>query len=60
MLFARFNEKREAILELVDNLPGYTGRTARLNRTYIEDFFETINDSREADWEIKSRCRRSG
>jgi hypothetical protein len=59
-VFARFNEKREAILELVDNLPGYTGRTARLTRNYIEEFFETINDSHEADWEIKSRCRRSG
>jgi len=59
-LFSLFNERRDAIMDLVRTQPGLDKRNIRLATAYIQGFYEIINDEHEADWQIMSACRRIG
>jgi hypothetical protein len=56
-LFALFNDRRQAILEMVRNQEGLKGINAYLAESYVESFFETINNERDADFKIVNGCR---
>lgn len=55
---ALFNEKRQAILAVYDEVPGFDPSLARDGRDYIEEFFRIINDARRLKREISVDCER--
>lgn len=59
-LFQHFRERRDLMLELVQNQPGLTERTVRTATEYLESFFDIIDDPDRAQREIVEACRRSG
>ncbi|MCK5653275.1 MAG: hypothetical protein KAJ42_17950 [Gemmatimonadetes bacterium] len=56
-LFSHFNERREAILELIRNQPGLKDRNVQLATSYVESFYDIINNGRDADFMIVNGCR---
>jgi hypothetical protein len=56
-LFSHFNERRASILKLIRNQEGLKGWNVRQAATYVEAFYDTINDEREADFKIVNGCR---
>ena len=59
-LFSLFNERRDAILEIIRTQPGLNDRNIRLATRYLEEFYEIITDEHETDWQILNSCRRIG
>lgn len=57
-LFSHFQSKREAILELIRTQPGLSDRNARKAIAFVEDFYDIIEDEKDADWKIIRSCRR--
>lgn len=57
-VFARFNEKREAILGLASAIPGLSERNQQSAVHYLEGFYEIINSEGAARRQIVSACRR--
>ena len=53
---AVFQEKRDSILELVENLPGASNRTRNALRSYINGFYRVIDDPRRVQREIIDSC----
>lgn len=51
-----FQAKREAILELIEELPGATSRTRSSLRNYVEGFFTVIDDPERVQRELIDRC----
>lgn len=56
-LFRRFNESRTAIMELVKNQAGLSESNKESAVGYLEDFFDIINNPREANRKIVNACR---
>jgi hypothetical protein len=56
--FDRFNAVREAVLDQVRRVVGLDERNTRAAVEYLEEFYEIINDPREARAVIISQCRR--
>jgi hypothetical protein len=59
-IFSRFNEARESIMLLVQEVAGLSESNRRSARRYLEDFYEVINDPGRAKREIIDACRRLG
>jgi hypothetical protein len=57
-LFDRFNENRDAILEQARSQVGLSERNVRSAVEYLEEFYEIINDPREAREVIIGACRK--
>ncbi len=53
---ARFNEKRRAILALVDAQPGLTDRARSTMTKYINRFYDTIESPKRVQRELVKRC----
>jgi hypothetical protein len=56
-LIAHFNEARQAIVDLIDNQRGLSGWNRRQALSYVDSFYETINDQRAADFLFQHGCR---
>jgi hypothetical protein len=56
--FDRFNEVRGAILTQVRNQVGLEERNARSAVEYLEEFYEIINDARDARAIVIGQCRK--
>ncbi len=56
-VFARLNEKRDAIHGLFHERPELDPKVLRECTTYLDQFFEIINDQRKAAREIEGKCR---
>ncbi len=56
-LFSHFNDRRGPILDLVRNQQGLKAWNAQLAASYVEEFYDTINDERDADFKIVNGCR---
>jgi hypothetical protein len=56
-LFTRFNEHREALLQLPASVPGLSERNQRSATEYLEDFYEVLDNQRRADRYIIGACR---
>ena len=56
-IFARFNEEREGIEELIQTQPGLTDSNARKAWDFLESFYEVINSDPQADRRILRECR---
>ncbi len=54
---ARFQEAREAIMDIVGNDPHVSSRVTRSNVRFMEDFFEILDDEEELRDEIIDECR---
>ena len=52
----KFQEKREEILALVDDLQGASRRTKDSLRDYINEFYEVIDDPKRVQRELVGRC----
>ncbi len=57
-LFSHFQDRREAILALIRDQPGLTDRSARKAMTFVEEFYDLLDDETDADWQIIRSCRR--
>jgi hypothetical protein len=57
-IFAKFNEKRDAFRQLYARLPLSDGYR-RMAQEYIDDFYEVINDQRQARREFIQSCSRA-
>jgi hypothetical protein len=57
-LFARFNDKREAILDLIGSESLLIDRNIQSAQRYVEEFYEIINDQRKAERLILRACRK--
>jgi hypothetical protein len=57
-LFALFREKREPIMELIRNEPGLSERNIRNATTYLESFYDFIQNDAAAEERIQDACRR--
>lgn len=57
-LFSHFQDKKEAILNLIRDQPGLSDRNIRKATTFVEDFYVVIDDEIERDWKIIRSCRR--
>ena len=53
---AVFQEKRDSILGLVENLPGASRQTRSALRSYIKSFYNVIGNPRRVKQEIIDRC----
>ena len=51
-----FQERRDAILKLVDDLPGASGRTRNSLRAYINSFYNVIDNPNRVQRELVDRC----
>jgi hypothetical protein len=59
-LFALFREKREPILGVIRNQPGLTEGNIRDATTYVESFYDIIQNDAEAEERIRDTCRGIG
>lgn len=57
-LFSHFQERREAILALIQNQPALSDRGKRTATAFVEEFYDILNDEKDADWKIIRSCRR--
>jgi hypothetical protein len=57
-LFARFNEKRDAILALVEDQIGLSEKNVEWAVSYLEEFYSIINSPGSAKWAIINACRK--
>ena len=53
----RFNQAREAVMDIAASEVLVSSRTASQSSDYLEDFFELINDPRQLERDILRRCR---
>ena len=51
-----FQERREAIFQLIEDLPGATQRTRNSLRRYIEGFYDVIDNPARVQRELIDRC----
>ena len=56
-VFAKLNERREAIYALYAGLADLDPRVLKDTREYLDQFYETINDPKAVEWELHGRCR---
>jgi hypothetical protein len=56
-VFAKFNERREAIYALYAGLPQLDFRVLKDTRGYLDAFYRTINDPKAVEREFHRRCR---
>lgn len=54
---ALFKENRDAVLQLVDNQPGFEDRDRRQTRKFLEDFYDDIGSPKELTKNIIDACR---
>jgi hypothetical protein len=59
-LFAHFNEERDGIMELVRSQFGLSDRNIQSATSYLEEFFNIINDPFAAERAINNACRNKG
>ena len=57
-LFGRFRSARDEVLDLVRDQTGLTERNRESAEGYLEEFFSTIDDPRQAERAIINACRR--
>jgi hypothetical protein len=57
-LFAEFNGQREAILDLIGSETLLIERNIRSAQRYVEDFYEILNNPRQAERLILRACRK--
>jgi hypothetical protein len=55
-LFADFNSKRDAILELDDRLPGFSRSGRRWAHRYLESFFTVLDSAEKRREQITAAC----
>jgi hypothetical protein len=55
-LFADFNSKRDAILELDDRLPGFSRSSQRWIHRYLESFFDILDSVDQRREQITAAC----
>jgi hypothetical protein len=55
-LFAEFNSKRDAILELDDRLPGFSRSSQRWIHRYLESFFDVLDSADQRREQITAAC----
>lgn len=55
-LFADFNSKRDAILELDDRLPGFSRGSQRWIHRYLESFFDVLDSADQSREHITAAC----
>jgi hypothetical protein len=56
-LFSRFNQHRTSILDLIRNQEGLSGWNVYRGTSYVDSFFDILNDKRDADFKIVNGCR---
>ena len=56
-LYAHFQDNREAIMAIWDDLPGVTEDTAKRARQYLEGFYNTIENEGRRRGNIEAQCR---
>jgi len=56
-LFGEFAQKRSAISGTLDNIPPLDNKYREKARSYLDGFFETINDPNAAQKRLMSKCR---
>lgn len=57
-IFARFNQRREAIYALYRNHPFLEQKQIESTLAYFDEFYETINNPQKVKWEFLESCRR--
>ncbi len=57
-VYAVFNERQEAIYEMIRGVEGLKEDNIEDAIDYLDEFYETINNSRRAEREILDACRR--
>jgi hypothetical protein len=57
-VFAHFEEKKEAILEAIREIPRLTDNNTRSASKYIEEFYDFISDPVRAERDVRRMCRR--
>jgi hypothetical protein len=59
-LIAHFNQLRQAIVDLISHQQGLSDWNRFQALTYVESFYATINDERDADFLFEHGCRSLG
>ncbi len=57
-LFRRFEEQRDAVFAMIDTTPGLNDYTRRRSRSYIQDFYKTLESPRSRRSHIIDNCRK--
>jgi hypothetical protein len=56
-LYLKFNEKRDAILDVINRPIGLSEDNVKAAVAYVDEFYDIINDQRRSDRMIKRACR---